>query len=306
MDIVCCIDSNYTKYCCVMLTSLLENNQETQVSIHILDNAIGNKDKERIRDIVELKYKQKLFFYSLDENLLKKFPSTDSYVSLTTYYKLFIPSILPTSIHKVLYVDCDIIVVNSLHELWNYDLSEKAIAAVKDAHKNLDKDCIRLGYDYYKEDYYNAEVILFNLDFLRQYDFTQKAISYVKERGNSLKYHDQDVLNGVLHGLILSLPYKYNLHDNLYRRKQYAKEDQIPLIRKDLQLNNRSIIHFSSKRKPWESRCLHPLRQLYFSYLDMTIWKGERPKITFKNQKWKWNRIISGWLHWVNEYKNYN
>ncbi len=28
MDIVCCTDNNYIKYCCVMLTSLLENNKE--------------------------------------------------------------------------------------------------------------------------------------------------------------------------------------------------------------------------------------------------------------------------------------
>lgn len=27
MDIVCCTDNNYIKYCCVMLTSLLENNK---------------------------------------------------------------------------------------------------------------------------------------------------------------------------------------------------------------------------------------------------------------------------------------
>lgn len=31
IDIACCIDSNYAKYCCVMLTSLLENNKGEQV-----------------------------------------------------------------------------------------------------------------------------------------------------------------------------------------------------------------------------------------------------------------------------------
>ena len=34
MDITCCIDSNYAKYCYVMLTSLLENNKGEQISVH--------------------------------------------------------------------------------------------------------------------------------------------------------------------------------------------------------------------------------------------------------------------------------
>lgn len=304
MDIVCCTDTNYVKYCCVMLTSLLENNQAEEIVIHILDNSIDKKSKELIRNIVEQKYEQKVFFYPLDKHLLKDFPPTNSYVSLTTYCKLFIPVLLPSTVHKVLYVDCDIIVVNSLHGLWDYDLTDKPAAAVKDAHKDLYKDCERLGYNYYKDDYYNAGVILLNLDYLRKYDYVQNSIDYVIQNAKSLKYHDQDVLNGLLHGQILPLPYRYNLHDNLYHTKRYSSKEQIPTIEKELKPDKRTIIHFSSKRKPWDSRCLHPLRKLYFTYLDMTIWKGERPELTLKDQKWRLNRIISGWLHWVNGYRN--
>jgi len=34
------------------------------------------------------------------------------------------------------------------------------------------------------------------------------------------------------------------------------------------------ILHFTN-RKPWEYDSQHPLRQAYFTYLDMTPWKGE-------------------------------
>lgn len=59
MDIVCCTDTNYVKYCCVMLTSLLENNQGEDIAVHILDNAINDEAKGVIRNIVEHKYGQK-------------------------------------------------------------------------------------------------------------------------------------------------------------------------------------------------------------------------------------------------------
>lgn len=304
MDIVCCTDTNYVKYCCVMLTSLLENNQTEETVIHILDNGIDKKSKEIIRSVVENKYERKVFFYPLDKHLLKDFPSTNSYVSLTTYCKLFIPVLLPPSVHKVLYLDCDIIVVNSLHGLWDYNLTDKPAAAIKDAHKDLYKDCERLGYNYYKDDYYNAGVILLNLDYLRKYDYVQKSIDFVIQNTNSLKYHDQDVLNGLLHGQILSLPYRYNLHDYLFHRKCYITPEKIPVIEKELHPDIRVIIHFSAKRKPWGSRCLHPHRKLYFFYLDMTKWKGERPILSFKDRIWRLNRIISGWFHWNNGYKN--
>lgn len=304
MDIVCCTDTNYVKYCCVMLTSLLENNQGEDIAVHILDNAINDEAKGVIRNIVEHKYGQKIFFYALNENILKKFPSTCSYVSLTTYYKLFIPHILPLSIHKALYVDCDIIVLNSLHSLWEYDLSDKAAAAVKDAHRGLDEDCKRLGYDYHKDDYYNAGVILMNLDYLRKYDFVDKSINYVIQNADILKYHDQDVLNGLLHGQILPLPHRYNLHDTLYHDKRYISKEQISIIEEEMQPEKRVIIHFSSRRKPWGSRCLHPLRKLYFLYLDMTTWKRERPILSFKDRIWRLNRTISGQLGWVNGYKD--
>lgn len=287
-----------------MLTSLLENNRTEEVVIHILDNAIRKDAKETVRELVEGKYGQKLFFYTLDDSLLKEFPSTNSYVSLTAYCKLFIPTILPSSVHKVLYMDCDIIVVNSLHELEDYDLTDWAMGAVKDAHKNMELDCKRLGFDYDQFSYFNSGVMLLNLDYLRNTDFVQKSIDFVAKHTDDLKYHDQDVLNGVLHGRILPLPYRYNLHDCLYHDKRYIDEEQIPLVEKELQTDKRIIIHFSSRRKPWDNRCLHPLRQLYFSYLDRTIWKGERLNISFKDLMWRWNRIVSGWLHWVNGYRN--
>lgn len=56
MDIVCSTDDNYIKYCCVMLTSLLENNKAENITVHVLGDNLEKKHKEVLRDIVETRY----------------------------------------------------------------------------------------------------------------------------------------------------------------------------------------------------------------------------------------------------------
>ena len=45
--------------------------------------------------------------------------------SLSQYARLFISSVLPENLEKVLYLDCDIIIRQSLDELWNLDMHGK-------------------------------------------------------------------------------------------------------------------------------------------------------------------------------------
>ena len=293
--LVCCVDDNYVPYCGVMLTSVLENNKGEHIVVHVLDNALTDRGRESLRGIVERKYGQQICFYPLSSDWQGSFPSTCSYVSLTTYCKLFISAILPASVDKVLYLDCDIIVVGALRDLWNRDLSGKAMAAVKDAHRGLEEDCRRLGIDWQTEGYYNAGVMLLNLDYLRDTHFLEQALDFVASHASGLKYHDQDVVNGVLHGHILSLPPRYNLHDHLFRCRRALSDEEARLVDCEMQPACRVIVHFSSRRKPWGTRCLHPLRKLYFHYQDLTEWRGQRPRYMFKEWCWLWNRRVSAW-----------
>lgn len=304
MNIVCCTDMNYVPYCGVMLTSLLENNREAaRIVIHIIDNALTDGGRDALRRIVEGKYGREIAFYPLEQELMEVFPDTNSYVSLTTYCKLFVASLLPADVHSVLYLDCDVIVVGSLEGLWDCSLEGKAMAAVKDAHRGLDEDCRRLGIDYGKEGYYNAGVMLLNLDYWRENNVLQKALSFLAGHADCLPYHDQDVMNGTLHGQIVPLPLRYNLHDSLFHRKRYMEPADEAQAEQELQPGRRVVIHFSSRRKPWGTRCLHPLRKLYYHYLSLTEWSGMRPKDSLKERWWRANRRLSGWLNWVNGYR---
>lgn len=63
MDIACCIDSNYAKYCYVMLTSLLENNKDEQVSVHVLGNRLDADSRQSLQKLMEERYGQQIHFY---------------------------------------------------------------------------------------------------------------------------------------------------------------------------------------------------------------------------------------------------
>lgn len=301
MDIVCCTDNNYIKYCCVMLTSLLENNKEENITIHILGDNLTSDSQNTITSIVEEKYNQHLCLYAVDRKLVVDFPNMGSYVSLTTYYKLFITSILPSSLHKVLYLDCDLIIVHSVKSLWDCDLTGKPLAAVKDAHKGMEIHCALLDIDCIRYGYFNAGVMLLNLDYLREVGFEKKAVDYVTENSNRLTFHEQDVFNGLFYKQVIHLPYRYNLHDRLYRRQRYIDAETLPIVKEELK--SPVIIRFSSGKKPWTSRCLHPCRYLYLRYLDMTIWKGERPDMSWKERLWRWNRHLASCLYLANGYR---
>ncbi|MDE6457991.1 MAG: hypothetical protein K2L31_05255 [Muribaculum sp.] len=71
IHVACNIDSNYVKYCAVMLTSLLENNRDSWFWIHIISSGLEERDMAVIRSVVIDKYGQQLSFHVAPETLLE-------------------------------------------------------------------------------------------------------------------------------------------------------------------------------------------------------------------------------------------
>ena len=66
---------------------------------------------------------------------------------------------------------------------------------------------------------------------------------------------------------------KWNVQDAFYRRPKQMDEAWKEKFSEVLK--HPVILHYTN-RKPWEYDSQHPLREVYFQYLDMTPWKGER------------------------------
>ena len=146
----------------------------------------------------------------------------------------------------------------------------------------------RLGYPP-SEGYFNSGLILFDLDIWRKEGIRRAMFEWLAANAEKrVLHHDQDVLNGVLHGRIFKLNPAYNLEpgcfnvfywlleekDNYYSNiTQYLTRDEWPMLREACE--NPRVLHFLGRVKPWFKECDHPFAPAWRYFYARSPWKGE-------------------------------
>lgn len=260
-----------------MMYSLCCNNPESEVTIHVLiDDSVTVKDKEDLTTTISRFPNGKVLFYNVDLSLLPAFPSLEKrpgQISKAAYYRLMLSEILPESLHKVLYMDGDLIVRGSLSPLWNTDLTGYAVAAASDSSDGYIEFFNRLRIPFEKG-YFNSGVLLVNLDYWREHAVINEFYDFIKTRATDIILWDQDVLNFVFQNRKTSFPIKYNLTNGYFfktpRFDYWKKEKELSDA-----LKNPVVVHFSSD-KPWYiyQRVPHPFTSTWMLYQNQTLWKG--------------------------------
>ena len=272
IHIACNIDSNYVQHCAVMLVSLFENNQNESFTIHIIARNLSKSEQNTLIQLVT-RYNNQIAFYEPNIKLLEGFTirKFSKRISMATYYRCILSELLPTNINRVLYLDCDIVVLGDIRPYWDSPIEGVGVAAVEDmgCHESERYDILKYPM---QDPYFNAGVLLINLTYWRQHDIAHACIDYFHKYPERILYNDQDLLNSILHKNKLLVGLKWNVQDAFYRRPKTMDENW----KKNFTdvLKHPVILHFTN-RKPWEYDSQHPLRQAYFTYLDMTPWKGE-------------------------------
>lgn len=269
MDIVCATDDNYVEHCCTMLISLFKNNLFENHTIHLLTGGLSTKNREIIEQFV-YSFQGQFRYYIIDSSFLISCPIKETdHLTIATYYRLFIAEILPNDLSKVLYLDCDMIINRSIQKLWETDICNYAIAAVEEMGASAVDVYERLGYDK-QYGYFNAGVLLINLEFWRKHQMTQCFCNYIDKNAMKIRAHDQDVLNALFHDKCLLVSCKWNVEEAFYHYHIIKRNKLNSQLRVALRFP--CILHYTWKPKPWEDTCKHPFRVNYFMYRNKTIW----------------------------------
>lgn len=244
-------DDNYAKYAGVVITSILKNAEnDDNLHIYLLDGGISEDNKNKISSLKSIKDCD-IDFVNIDESLFSDFKgiTTHDYISLPTYYRLKLTSLLP-HVNRIIYFDCDVIVNHSLRELFNTDMGNYPIAGVLDVKKKMRK---------INPTYTNAGILVMDLDNMRKQNLEAKFFEYTKKHYSEIVCGDQEIINQVCKGNIKNIDSKWNVQiSNFSNRSDYTK---FPYI-----------VHFISKNKPWQFASFSYRKDLFFKYLQLSPW----------------------------------
>lgn len=266
MDIIFATNNSFCQHVAVAILSLLDNNRNKDITLYLFCINVDEYNLNLIKNLV-CNTKVCLKVYPIDGELFQSFPNPGNY-SYATYLRLVTASVL-SDIDKVLYLDCDLVVNGDISELWNMDISDYAAAGVYDT--VLSHSIIRdyIGYDFIKEGYFNAGVLLLNLKYFRENHIEKKFFDFLTN--HNAKLNDQDAINAVLHGKIKAIHPKWNCHVGYFAFPPLVIDEQRKYIKQLWE--NAVIIHFTGPAKPWYIEGVNPYQKIYLYYLKMTPWK---------------------------------
>lgn len=260
------IDDAYTSFLAVALKSLLDNaNKDYNYCIKILHTNVIEKHKNQIKkyesENVSIEFVDLNYYIEKVQNKLY----TRDYYTNTTYFRLFLPELYP-QYDKVLYLDSDIIVLGDISELYNTEIGTDLIAAAPDdiIQKNKvfqDYAELVVGVSDYQH-YFNAGVLLMNLDELRKFRFQEKFL-YLLEKFKFSVAQDQDYLNRLCKGRVTLISHDW---------------DVMPYVNNETKPEDIKLIHYNFAYKPWHFEDI-TYKEYFWQYAKKTEFYNEIVKI---------------------------
>jgi lipopolysaccharide biosynthesis glycosyltransferase len=230
-------NSSYTNYLLVLLESLLvESNPDKRFRIFVIYNDLTESDIFKIRNFIERNNSLVEFIY-LDGKKYQSFPSVGRF-PIEAYFRLEVQDVIPADVHRLLYLDVDMLICGDIAELYHTDLGGKYLAAC-----GFSTACEQ-GPEF------NAGMLLMDLDRLR----SEISFETYRKLADSLDgqfYADQGLLNAQFgeNGTKYLPKKRYNFTCSFYRKFKDTLNQQ------GFQLDDIVIIHFAGPGiRPWQAR----------------------------------------------------
>ena len=298
MNVLYTCDNNYIWLMGISVISLFENNKtNSDITVYLLGENISDKNEDILENIGR-KYNRDIIIMEVSE-----IDIPDSLVTarwpLSAFTRLFSGKLLPESIHKILYLDCDTIVKGDIRSLDEVELGSNICGGIKDCIGKTYKENIGLQKNGL---YINAGVLLLNLDELRKVNVKAMIDDYMKKYLKLINYADQDILNGIFEGKIKVLPPQFNVmtiavvhsYEEIVKLRKptnyYSKKEISNAV------CNPIIVHYTTNMtvvRPWYSNATHPLTKEFKIYMEISPWKDkELTEMKFRSKETKIITVI--------------
>lgn len=285
MNIVYSSSDSYAEIAGTSIVSLFENNKNVDdINLYIIDNGIADANKKNLFSISNSYNRKIVFLNSLD---IEKMADTKINVGrwhISTFYRLFLCSILPEKIERVIYIDCDMIILNSLKNIWEMDMQGYFAMGADDCRSGSYRVNIGLEPEHI---YINNGFLLIDLKAWRENNIEEKYIKFINKYNGDITYMDQGVLNGVLGSMnkigLLSLRYNTQtvFYDFNYNQIKQYRRPVFAYSQKEYEdaVKDPIIVHFTScfisGTRPWNENNNHVFRDRFLEYRARTSWKDE-------------------------------
>lgn len=264
MNLLFSIDDGYVEPLLTTIYSIRVNNPAEHFDIYILQKQSlkSNPKIERFCHHLNMTYHPLV----IDDHLFEDAPVLKHW-NETIYYRLLAHRYLPEHLDRVLYLDADILCINSLKEFYTIDFEENYYIAASHGRivQGTREFFNRMRLQNPKIDQYvNTGVLLMNLPLIRQNVAEEDIFNFIDNNRAILFLPDQDVINGL-----------YGEHIGLVPDELYNFDVRYPIIYNlftdgrmtlDDVMEQTVFLHYCGKKKPWSPESTDLFTPIYMHY----------------------------------------
>lgn len=280
LDIFYICDESFAGVLATSLVSLFENNPPEHIglTVYVLLTEAAKETRHRLTAIGE-QYGQTVCILDARAAIheIEALDLASYRGSAMTNLRLYFDRMIPESVHQILYLDADTLVLGDLTPLSDYPMDGKILGMVLDAYGGMLRTKEMQG-----RSYYNAGVLLIDCDQWRNQNCRQRILDYIQNNGGAeLMHPDQDLYNMLCYDEIVRLPIQYNFQpihrtigERMYRtflssENYYSNEEIIAAREHPVILHMIRVLGTN----PWcTDGNLHPDYAIYQHYNAMTAW----------------------------------
>jgi len=251
------IDAKFARPMGVAMTSIILNNKEKEIIFHVFTDGLRNSDLERLELFVQ-KHDAAVIIYQVDAAKFKNLRATSQW-SHAIYYRFIAAKELYGLVDRILYLDADVICLQTLQPLFEMDMAGKTVAAVKDEDRCQSSEQMR-KLNLTGNVYFNSGVLCIDADQWNSKKISERALELLAKNKQLYEFPDQDVLNVLLNNDTHFMHLNYNF---LYTREH----DGEALPTKEIK-----ILHYVANPKPWHVWYRYSLKYLFEKYSRLSLW----------------------------------